>query len=224
MRDLSKLTQALGYTFQNQEFLEQALTHSSYANEKGIASNERLEFLGDSVLGLIAAEYLFANNPDDEGSLSKRRASIVCEQALASYSAELHVGDFLLLGKGERTSGGAERESTLEDAFEAIVAAIYLDGGMEAAKDFALPFLTRELSSNPKKRFYDYKTLLQEIVQQNPEERLQYVLVNESGPDHNKKFTIEVHLNSNVIGHGKGRSKKEAEQQAAKEALALMGY
>ncbi|MBP5303954.1 MAG: ribonuclease III [Clostridia bacterium] len=224
MRDLSALMDALGYTFQNQELLEQALTHSSYANEHGIPSNERLEFLGDSVLNLIAGEYLFSLDDSDEGSLSKRRASIVCEKALASYSAEMHVGDYLLLGKGERSSGGAQRESTLEDAFESIVAAIYLDGGMEAARQFALPRLQQELQTKKQHRFNDYKTLLQEIIQQNPEEKLQYVLVNESGPDHNKKFTVEVHLNSNVIGHGKGKSKKEAEQLAAKEALALMGY
>ena len=224
MRDLSALMDALGYTFQNQELLEQALTHSSYANEHGIPSNERLEFLGDSVLNLIAGEYLFSLDDSDEGSLSKRRASIVCEKALASYSAEMHVGDYLLLGKGERSSGGAQRESTLEDAFESIVAAIYLDGGMEAARQFALPRLQQELQTKKQHRFNDYKTLLQEIIQQNPEEKLQYVLVNESGPDHNKKFTVEVHLNSNVIGHGKGKSKKEAEQLAAREALALMGY
>ena len=226
MPDLSSLMQTIGYTFKNPRLLEQALTHSSYANEKPGAggSNERLEFLGDSVLGFIAASYLFEHDSGNEGSLSKRRAAIVCEQALASYSREIGVGGFLRLGKGERATGGAERDSNLEDAFEAIVGAIYLDGGLSAATAFALPYLEKELGSRKEKHFKDYKTLLQEIVQQNPEESLRYVLVAESGPDHDKHFTVEVHLNSNVIGRGKGGSKKEAEQRAAKEALALMGY
>lgn len=224
MRDLSPLMNAIGYTFQNPQLLEKALTHSSYANEHGIESNERLEFLGDSVLNLIAGDYLFSSDNRDEGSLSKQRASIVCEKALASYSTKLHVGEYLLLGKGERTSGGAERESTLEDAFESIVAAIYLDGGYDKAREFALPFLKQELKDNKQKRFHDYKTMLQEIIQQNPDSQLEYVLISQDGPDHNKKFTVEVHLDSNVIGHGKGRSKKEAEQQAAQEALKLLGY
>ena len=226
MPDLSPLMKKIGYTFQNPHLLTQALTHSSYANEKPSAggSNERLEFLGDSVLGFIAASHLYAHDSGNEGSLSKRRAAIVCEQALASYSREIGVGDYLRLGKGERTTGGAERDSNLEDAFEAIVGAIYLDGGLEAATAFALPYLEKELGSRREKHFKDYKTLLQEIVQQNPEESLHYELVAETGPDHDKHFTVEVHLNSNVIGRGRGGSKKEAEQRAAKEALALMGY
>ncbi len=216
----------LGYTFRDPSLLEQALTHSSYANEgkRDLQSNERLEFLGDSVLGMIAANYLFENDNSREGELTKLRASIVCEQALSSYAKELGVGDRLLLGKGERMNGGRERPSILADAFEAILAAIYLDGGMEAATDFVLPFLMREIAAQRRRHFKDYKTQLQEIVQQTPEEKLLYVLVGESGPDHSKRFSVEVHLNSNVIGRGRGKSKKEAEQLAAKEALKLMGY
>ncbi|MBQ3069065.1 MAG: ribonuclease III [Clostridia bacterium] len=216
----------LGYTFRDPSLLEQALTHSSYANEgkRDLQSNERLEFLGDSVLGMIAANYLFENDNSREGELTKLRASIVCEQALSSYAKELGVGDRLLLGKGERMNGGRERPSILADAFEAILAAIYLDGGMEAATDFVLPFLIREIAAQRRRHFKDYKTQLQEIVQQTPEEKLVYVLVGESGPDHSKRFSVEVHLNSNVIGRGRGKSKKEAEQLEAKEALKLMGY
>ncbi len=216
----------LGYTFRDPALLTQALTHSSYANEgrEPKQSNERLEFLGDSVLGMIAAQYLFTNDQSREGELTKLRASIVCEQALSSYSRQLGVGDCLLLGRGERMNGGKERPSILADAFEAILAAIYLDGGMEAAKAFVLPFLTAEIAAQRRRHFKDYKTQLQEIVQQTPEEKLVYVPVGENGPDHNKRFFVEVHLNSNVIGKGVGKSKKEAEQLAAKEALSLMGY
>lgn len=224
--DLQALMERMGYTFRDPSLLENALTHSSYANERrdGTRSNERLEFLGDAVLGVIAATYLYTHEDSDEGSLSKLRATIVCEKALSSYSQSLHVGECLRLGKGERASGGSTRDSILEDAFEAIVAAVFLDGGMVAARRFALPFLERELHSRRQKKFKDYKTALQEIVQQTPEAHVEYVLVGESGPDHNKKFTAEVRLHSNVIGRGAGRSKKEAEQQAAREALQLMGY
>ena len=220
------LMNAIGYRFQNPQLLEKALTHSSYANEgrHGLESNERLEFLGDSVLGFIAAVYLFEKEHAPEGELTKLRATAVCEKALCSYSKTLGLGTHLLLGKGERLTGGAERPSILADAFEAVVAAIYLDGGLEPARQFVLPFLEKEVGSQRKRHFRDYKTMLQEIIQQNPEERLEYVLAGESGPDHSKQFTVEVHLHSNVIGTGTGPSKKEAEQQAAREALALMGY
>ena len=224
MSNVNDLMEKIGYRFQNPALLERALTHSSYANERGVDSNERLEFLGDSVLGFIAADYLFKNVTGSEGKLSKQRASIVCEKALAHYSRTLGVGECLRLGKGERLNGGAERESTLEDAFEAIVGAIYLDGGIEPARAFALPFLENELHNTRDHQFRDYKTLLQEVVQHSPDELLQYVLVGESGPDHNKKFTVEVHLNSNVIGRGTGKTKREAEQQGAREALKLMGF
>ena len=224
--ELTELMEKLGYTFHDPSLLQTALTHSSYANERrdGTQSNERLEFLGDSVLGVIASTYLFSHESGDEGSLSKLRASIVCEKALSSYSRSIGVGKYLLLGKGEKASGGAGRDSTLEDAFEAIVAAIFLDGSMGAARRFALPFLERELHNQRQRKFKDYKTLLQEIVQQTPEEHVTYVLTGESGPDHDKKFTAEVRLHSNVIGRGAGHSKKEAEQQAAREALSLLGY
>lgn len=221
-----ELMRRLGYNFKDPSLLREALTHSSYANEgkRQSASNERLEFLGDSVLGMIAANYLFEHDQSREGELTKLRASIVCEQALSSYSRELGVGDCLLLGKGERMNGGQQRPSILADAFEAILAAIYLDGGMDAAREFVLPFLIKEIAAQRRRHFKDYKTQLQEIVQQTPEEKLEYALVGESGPDHSKRFTVEVHLNSNVIGKGTGKSKKEAEQLAAKEALGLMGY
>lgn len=222
---LRELMEKLGYTFRNPGLLREALTHSSYANEgRHLRSNERLEFLGDSVLGMTAAVYLFHRDKGPEGELTKLRAAVVCEKALCSYAQKLGLGEYLLLGRGEKRTGGASRPSILADAFEAVVAAIYLDGGMEPARAFLLPFLEKEASNQRRAHFKDYKTQLQEIVQQNPEERLEYVLVGESGPDHNKQFAVEVHLNSNVIGRGRARSKKEAEQQAAREALALMGY
>ena len=224
--DYQTLMDKLGYTFRNPRLLEKALTHSSYANEgkHGGESNERLEFLGDSVLGFVAAKYLFEKETGPEGELTKLRAAVVCEKALCSYSQELGLGDYLLLGKGERLTGGAERPSILADAFEAVIAAMYLDGGLEPVRAFVLRFIEKEANNQRRRHFKDYKTTLQEIVQQNPEERLEYVLTGESGPDHNKVFIVEVHLNSNVIGAGRGRSKKEAVQQAAREALKLMGY
>ena len=227
MKDTTKcMMEKIGYTFQNSQLLENALTHSSYANEgnRGLKSNERLEFLGDSVLGFITAGYLFENAGGEEGELTRVRASLVCEKALSSYARKLGLGECLLLGKGEQRGGGAERDSILADAFEAVIAALYLDGGLKVAEEFILPFLKEELSQRRRPQFRDYKTALQEIVQQNPEERVEYHLKGESGPDHNKRFTVEVLLNSNVIGTGRGRSKKEAEQLAAREALKLMGY
>lgn len=225
-KDLASLMEALGYTFQDMSLLENALTHSSYANEsdRRLASNERLEFLGDSVLGFITANELFQKETGPEGELTKLRAAVVCEKALHSYSLQLHVGDYLRLGKGELHTGGNERPSILADAFEAIVAAVYLDGGLEPAKKLVLRFVVPEVGNQRRRHFKDYKTTLQEIIQQNPGEMLEYVLTGESGPDHNKQFTVQVYLNSNIIGTGRGRSKKDAEQQAAKEALALMGY
>lgn len=225
--DRKELEEKIGYHFKNPQYLTTALTHSSYANEAkgGGRSNERLEFLGDSVLGVVVADYLFKNCPDmPEGDLTKNRAALVCEKSLCGFSRQLGVGNFLLLSHGEQNSGGRTRPSILADAFEAIIAAIYMDGGMEEARKFILKFVLPTLKTSKPKMFKDYKTVLQEIVQQNPEERLEYVLVGESGPDHDKHFTVEVHLNSNVIGKGGGRSKKEAEQQAAREALELMGY
>ncbi len=221
-----EMMKKIGYTFRQPLLLENALTHSSYANEarRDLKSNERLEFLGDSVLGFITAGYLFRHGSGEEGELTRLRAALVCEKALSSYARRLGLGDHLLLGHGERRGGGADRSSILADAFEAVIAAIYLDGGLEPAEAFIVPFLQEELNNRRRPQFKDYKTLLQEIVQQNPEEHVEYVLAGESGPDHNKVFIMEVHLNSNVIGRGKGNSKKEAEQQAAREALKLMGY
>ena len=214
----------LGYHFKNPALLARALTHSSYANERHVdtGDNERLEFLGDSVLGFITAEYLFANHRDfPEGELTKLRAYAVCEKSLFSYAEEIGLGHYLKLGKGEERTGGRTRPSVLSDAFEAVIAAIYLDGGMDEAKKFVLRFVVPYVEAKP--TFKDYKTMLQEVVQKNQGETLEYVLVSETGPDHDKCFTVEVHLNSNVIGRGVGGSKKKAEQNAAKEALELMG-
>lgn len=223
MNDLQK---NMGYTFRDPALLRTALTHSSYANEtkKGTKCNERLEFLGDSILSVIVAEYLFKTYPNmPEGELTKLRAALVCEKSLAEFSEELSVGKFLLLGNGEESSGGRTRPSILADAFEAILAALYLDSDMETARAYVLKFVKKALSVRQNLPFKDYKTVLQEIIQQNKEESVRYVLVDKYGPDHDKHFVVEVHLNSNIIGRGEGRSKKEAEQHAAKEALELMG-
>ena len=222
-RNLKALENELGYTFQNPALLDRALTHSSYANEReALGDNERLEFLGDSVLGFITAEYLFSEHKGvPEGELTRLRAYAVCEKSLDVYAREIGLGDYLLLGKGEERTGGRERASVLSDAFEAVIAAIYLDGGMGAAKKFVLRFVHPYVEAKPV--FKAYKTMLQEVTQKNPGETLEYVLVSESGPDHDKHFEVEVHLNSNVIGRGSGPSKKKAEQDAAREALALMG-
>ncbi len=222
MKDLQK---RLGYKFNNEALLENALTHSSYANETHPAygSNERLEFLGDAVLSVIVADYIYKNFKMPEGELTKLRASLVCEKSLCRFSRELGVGSCLKLGKGEAANGGAERPSLLADAFEAILAAIYLDSGMECARQLVMRFVLKELDHTDDEVFKDYKTQLQEVIQRNPEERLSYVLIGESGPDHDKRFTVEVHLNSNVLGTGEGKSKKLAEQSAAKQALELMG-
>lgn len=216
----------LGYTFKDEALLINALTHSSYANEArdGVTSNERLEFLGDSVLSVIVSDYLykqFGNLP--EGELTKLRASLVCEKSLCGFSRELSIGEFLRLGKGEEKGGGRERDSILADAFEAVLAAIYLDSDLETARNLVMRFVLKELKHTDDEVFKDYKTALQEIIQRNPEEYVTYILTGESGPDHDKLFEVEVRLNSNVIGSGKGKSKKQAEQMAAKQALSLMG-
>ena len=226
MRPLTEYEKLIGYRFRDKSLLETALTHSSFANEHKCKSYERLEFLGDSVLGFVTAQYLFENFPQlPEGKLTKTRAALVCERSLCGFSKSLEVGDFLRLSHGEQHSGGRERPSILADVFESTTAAIYLDSGdLEEARKFILRFIAPAAKTQSVKPFKDYKTTLQEIVQQNPEERLEYVTTGESGPDHEKHFTVEVHLNSNVIGRGGGRSKKEAEQQAAREALQWMGY
>lgn len=224
---LEEFEKNIGYTFKNKNLLETALTHSSYANEsrdKNCRYNERLEFLGDAVLGLIAGEYLFLHNKQvPEGELTKLRATFVCEKALHQFALEIDLGKYLRLGHGEENTNGRERPSILADAFEAVLAAMYLDGGLEVARRYLTKFADKFFASHIEKDIVDYKTALQEIIQKNHSERLEYVLVAESGPDHDKKFVVEVHLNSNVIGEGRGGSKKEAEQMAAKEALSLMG-
>lgn len=231
--DFSALEGAIGYTFNNKELLSEALTHSSYSNElkakkQACPCNERLEFLGDSVLSCVVSEYLFARFPDTpEGELSTMRAALVQSQALASYSRSLGVGDFLYLGRGEEKNNGRERQSTLENAFEAIVAAIYLDAGargFDVVKGFVLPIIEAKLSDdNFVLNHTDAKTELQQLIQQVEGDFLEYKTVDEQGPDHDKLFTIVAMLNSNVIGKGVGHSKREAEQAAAREALRLFG-
>lgn len=226
MKNSEEFEDIIGYRFKNKELLRQALSHSSYANEKKRpnGSNERLEFLGDSVLSIVVSDYLYKNLNVAEGDLTKMRASLVCEKSLFVFAQKIRLGEFILLGKGEENTGGRERPSIVSDAFEAVIAAIYLDGGMEAAAKHILRFMPEDIKHTKKPVLSDFKTLLQEVVQKNPEEKVEYVLIGEEGPDHNKRFVVEVCLNSQVIGKGKGRSKKEAEQLAAKEALELMGY
>ncbi len=226
MSKIDELEEKIGYKFKNKNLIEQALSHSSYANERKQpgGSNERLEFLGDSVLSIVVSDFLYKNLNVAEGELTKMRASLVCEKSLHIFAKQINLGDYLHLGKGEENTGGRERPSILADAFEAVIAAIYLDGGMEAAAKHILHFMPEDIHHFVKPAFSDFKTVLQEIVQKNPEEKVEYVLIGEEGPDHNKRFVVEVRLNSQVIGKGSGRSKKEAEQLAAKEALELMGY
>ena len=219
-RTPEELEEKLHYHFKNKELLITALTHSSYANESKTPTlyNERLEFLGDSVLSVVVANYLFHHSTRPEGELSRMRASLVSEDALFQFAQEIHLGEYLRLGHGEDLGGGRNRPSVVSDAFEAVIAALYLDGGMETARSFILPFITEGKHAEA-----DYKTRLQEIVQQNPEERLSYVVESESGPDHDKHFVVAVRFNSDRVARGEGRSKKAAEQCAAKEALKLLG-
>lgn len=224
---IERLEMTIDHKYRDRGLLMTALTHSSYSNEhrsEGIQCNERSEFLGDSVLSLIVSQYLFENFRMQEGELSKLRSAVVCEQSLHVCAGNIGLGEYLRLGHGEENSNGRARPSILADAFEALIASVYLDGGFEEARRVFLPMLLPQIEKAAHgKMNRDYKTVLQEIVQQNPEEQLSYVLVGESGPDHNKSFTVEVHLNSNVIASGTGHSKKEAEQAAARSALALMG-
>lgn len=220
------LEEKLGHRFKDHNLLIQALTHSSCAHEMGDKSkcNERLEYLGDAILDFIAGEAIFRRFPEmQEGAMTELRASAVCERALADYSEELGLPQYIMLGKGEEHTRGAFRPSIMADAFEAILAAIYLDGGMEAANNFAMRFLTERLVEEKPVSVRDYKTALQEIVQRNKGELLTYELEREEGPPHDRTFTMAVYLNSNRIASGTGRTKKEAAQAAAREALALMG-
>ena len=226
--DYRVLEEKIGYVFRDKELLIRALTHSSYVNETKdpyCVCNERLEFLGDSVLGFVCAGMLYREHSRfDEGDLSKLRAALVCEASLARFASQLDLGSFIRFSHSEELADGEHRPSALADAFEAVSAAIYLDGGIDAAKKFVLPYLEQGLPDALSGRlFKDSKTMLQEIVQKNKGEHLAYRLVKTEGPDHNKTFTVAALLNSNCIGTGTGRSKKEAEQKAANEALKLMG-
>ncbi|QNU68838.1 ribonuclease III [Ruminiclostridium herbifermentans] len=224
INSLSELEGIIKYDFKDKKILQTAITHSSYANErksKKLNYNERIEFLGDSVLSLVISEYLYKMYPNlPEGELTVTRAKIVCENSLAKCAADIGLGTFLLLGKGEELSGGRVKSSILSDAFEALIGAIYNDGGFETAKAFILKYMEDVIKSCVNgKLFYDYKTQLQELVQQNGEQNIAYNVIDESGPDHNKTFVTEVCINGLITGKGTGHSKKESEQNAAKDAL-----
>ena len=210
------LQQVLHYTFKNPALLRIALTHTSFANESKVPTthNERLEFLGDSVLSVVVADHLFHQSKRPEGELSRMRASLVSEEALFQFAEEIQLGEYLRLGHGEELGGGRTRPSVVSDAFEAVIAALYLDGGFEVARNFIMPFITEGKTAEE-----DYKTRLQEVVQQDPDAALRYEVVGEIGPDHDKKFTVSVWRNGTHLADGIGRSKKAAEQNAAKKAL-----
>ncbi len=220
---MDKLEERIGYAFQNRDLLITALTHSSYANERHgeqIQSYERMEFLGDSILGLVTAEFLFAHEPRlPEGSMTRLRAELVCESNLHKTALELGLGEAMRLGRGEEHTGGRERPSILADMVEAVIAALYLDAGLEEARRFILEQILRDVEISETHRSADYKTQLQEFVQRKSNQHISYVLVDESGPDHNKTFTFEVLINCEPCGRGSGRTKKEAEQLAARMAL-----
>lgn len=223
MSKLKRFQEVIGYEFRQEGLLRQALTHSSFANEKHmkkLSDNERLEFLGDAVLELVSSEFLYLNYPNlPEGKLTKLRASIVCEPTLALCTKEISLGDYLYLGKGEDLTGGRNRKSILSDAMEAVIGAIYLDGGFANAKEFIMKFILTDIDK--KQLFYDSKTILQEVVQ-GEHEQLSYVLTEESGPDHDKSFTVEVHIGDKCVSMGKGHTKKAAEQEAAYKALLIL--
>jgi len=218
---LVELQEKIGYHFKNKELSISAMMHSSYTNEKHLPKykcNERLEFLGDAVLEIVSSEFLFFENKKmPEGELTKLRASMVCEPSLAFCAREIGLGDYLLLGKGEEVTGGRSRASVTSDALEALIGAIYLDGGFASAKEFIMKFVLNDLEH--KKLFYDSKTILQELVQGHFSESISYHLIREEGPDHNKSFFVEVHIGENVYGEGSGRTKKAAEAEAAYHAI-----
>lgn len=220
--NIDKFETIIKYKFSNKIYILEALTHSSYSNEnKNYNFNERLEFLGDSILSIIVSDYLFKNEKDlPEGELTKLRANIVCEESLSDAANKIELGKYMLLGKGEEATGGRQRISILADAFEAVIAAIYLDGGLESAKEFVLDYMKEIIiDSRRGKIFRDYKTHLQEVLQGQGESNIWYKLLDEKGPDHNKIFIMQVGANEKVLGTGEGKSKKEAEQLAAKIAL-----
>lgn len=218
---LKNLQKNIGYEFKNETLLRQALTHSSYAhekNQKGITDNERLEFLGDAVLELVSSEFLFQNHPEmNEGQMTKLRASLVCEQSLSDCARKLELGKYLLLGNGEDLTGGRERDSILSDAWEAVIGAMYLDGGFTSAKEFILNYVLQDIEH--KKLFYDSKTILQELIQNNYKKTLHYKLLSEEGPDHSKTFTVQAFMDDTPLMTGAGRTKKGAEQNAAYQSL-----
>lgn len=221
MRKQLEFQEVIGYQFQTPGLLSQALTHSSYANEKHMkkgSDNERLEFLGDAVLEIVSSEFLYLNYPKlPEGDLTKMRASLVCEPTLAFCTRQLNLGDYLLLGKGEDMTGGRKRKSILSDALEAVIGAIYLDGGFASAKEFILKFILTDIEH--KQLFYDSKTILQEMIQGEKGGDVSYVITGERGPDHDKCFEAEAYVGQRRIGSGSGRTKKAAEQQAAYDAI-----
>ena len=221
MRKIRELEEKIGYCFQDQELLKHALRHSSYVNEKHMKKhecNERLEFLGDAVLEVVSSEFLFFEHQTmPEGELTKKRASMVCEPALAFCARDIDLGEYLLLGKGEEATGGRKRDSVTSDAMEALIGAIYLDGGFASAKEFIHRFILNDLEN--KKLFFDSKTILQEIVQGSSDEHVSYELIREEGPDHNKTFCTAVRIGGRTYGEGEGRTKKASEQQAAYQAM-----
>ena len=223
---MEKLEEKLGYTFHDRRLLENALTHSSYANEnksKGETSNERLEFLGDSVLRMVVADHLYRTHPDmPEGELTRTRAALVCEDSLVEVAAQLELGQYLKLGRGEDAGGGRKRPSIQADAVEAVIAAVYLDGGIGSARKLITNFILTNNEREQEGAVRDFKTALQELVQRESGRVLSYRLMGESGPDHAKVCSVEVDLNGKPIGAGEGRSKKEAEQNAAKAAMAKL--
>ena len=218
---LKQLEEKIGYAFHDRSLLKKAMMHSSYINEKQLPKhecNERLGFLPDALLELVSSEFLFHAHPDmPEGELTKTRASMVCEPSLAFCARELKLGEYLLLGKGEDATGGRQRDSVTSDAMEALIGAIYLDGGFANAKEFIHRFVLNDLEH--RKLFFDSKTILQEIVQAHFREHIQYELVNEEGPDHNKSFEVAVYIGRDCLGTGKGRTKKAAEQEAAYRSI-----
>lgn len=223
-KNLHDLESVIGYTFKEKMNLLLALTHSSYANEKrydGLNSNERLEFLGDSVLNIITSEYIYRNFPSlPEGEMTKTRASIVCEGSLVKCAAKIMLGNHIMLGRGEENTGGRTRTSILSDAFEALIGAIYLDGGLREAEAFIHRSMSELFNdSGSSEIFVDYKTQLQEIIQKSGEQKVSYRIIDEKGPDHNKQFVAQISVGDQVLGNGEGKSKKEAEQNAAKVAL-----
>ena len=217
---MEALEQKLEYSFRDPELLRTALTHSSYANEHHCASNERLEFVGDSVLGMVTASWLYLRFPElPEGKMTRMRAELVCEQSLQEVAQKLGLGQCLLLGRGEESSGGRSRPSILADCVEAVIAAVYLDGGMEPARRLIDTYILSKLDGDAGALVRDWKTELQELIQQTPGHVISYSMIGESGPDHMKRFTAAVQCDGAVIGTGEGKTKKEAEQMAARTAL-----